>query len=472
MKRRDFFRNTAFTALGASLLSPLQSTAGNRLIRKSLPSNVRRAKNIIFMVSDGMSMGTFNMANLLLQRKEDRLSNWLSLYEQNKATRALMDTASANSLVTDSAAASSSWGGGIRVPNGSLNVNADGSFNKPILQKFKAVGKSVGCVTSVPITHATPAGFCINSDKRSDQPGIALQYLDLRFDVMMGGGFEFFSADKRDDKQDLFAQYKQAGFTVLQNRDEMMALSNDEDNPILGVFYTDGLPYALDRANDHELIAKTPSLAEMTKTAIQKLKGNKNGFVLQVEGGKVDWGAHANDAGALIYDQLAFDEAIGEALAFAKMDKETLVVLTTDHGNANPGLFSGAQANRNFDRIQLFKHTNDWILKDIDNSYTPARFVERIEFAQGYAITMDEARELLNHYERLDGSGLYNPGKLPFRQLAEIQQKYLSVGWGSMDHSADYVELAMYGPGSELLKPFVKNTELHNFMLQTTGILV
>ena len=101
MKRRDFFRNTAFTALGASLLSPLQSTAGNRLIRKSLPSNVRRAKNIIFMVSDGMSMGTFNMANLLLQRKEDRLSNWLSLYEQNEATRALMDTASANSLVTD-----------------------------------------------------------------------------------------------------------------------------------------------------------------------------------------------------------------------------------------------------------------------------------------------------------------------------------------------------------------------------------
>src|SRR5690606_1786974 len=239
MKRRDFFRNTAFTALGASVLSPFQSIAGNRPMKN--PS-VRKAKNIIFMVSDGMSTGTLNMANLLLQRKEGRQSNWLSLYERNEAVRALMDTASASSLVTDSAAASSSWGGGVRVPNGSLNVNADGSFNKPILQKFKAAGKSVGCVTSVPITHATPAGFCVNSNKRSDQPGIALQYLDLRFDVMMGGGFEFFSADKRDDKQDLFAQYKQAGFTVLQNRDEMMALSNDEHNPILGVFYTDGLP--------------------------------------------------------------------------------------------------------------------------------------------------------------------------------------------------------------------------------------
>lgn len=471
MKRRDFFRNTAFTALGASVLSPFQSIAGHRST-KNLSTRASKAKNIIFMVSDGMSTGTLNMANLLLQRKEGKQSNWLALYERNEGVRALMDTASASSLVTDSAAASSSWGGGVRVPNGSLNVNADGSFNKPILQKFKAAGKSVGCVTSVPITHATPAGFCVNSDKRSDQPGIALQYLNLRFDVMMGGGFEFFSADKREDKQDLFAKYRQAGFTVLQNRDEMRALSGNESNPILGVFYADGLPYALDRANDQVLASKTPSLAEMTKTAINKLKNNKNGFVLQVEGGKVDWAAHANDAGGLIYDQLAFDEAIGEAMAFALADKETLVILTTDHGNANPGLFYGNQTNKNFDRIQLFKHTNDWILNGIDKSYTPARFIERIEFAQGYAITMEEAKELLSHYESLDGDGLYNPRKLPFRQLAEIQQKHLSIGWGSMDHSADYVELAMYGPGSEQLKPFVKNIALHNFMLQATEIAV
>lgn len=471
MKRRDFFRNTAFTALGASVLSPFQSIAGNRLVRTP-SSAARKAKNIIFMVSDGMSIGTLNMADLMLQRKEGRKSNWLSLYDKNEAKRALMDTASASSMVTDSAAASSSWGGGVRVPNGSLNVNSDGSFNKPILQKFKAAGKSVGCVTSVPITHATPAGFCVNSNKRSDQPGIALQYLDLRFDVMMGGGLEFFSADKRDDKQDLFAKFKKAGFTVLQNRNEMNALSDDESKPILGVFYADGLPYALDRANDRQLIENTPSLAEMTKAAITKLKNNKNGFVLQIEGGKVDWAAHANDAGALIYDQLAFDEAIGEVMKFALADKETLVILTTDHGNANPGLFYGERANENFDRVQSFKHTNDWILNGVDKTYTPSRLIERVEFAQGYAISSEEAKELLSHYEMLDEGGLYNPRKLPFKLLAQIQQKHLSIGWGSMDHSADYVELAMHGPGSEQLNSFVKNIELHNFMLQTTGILV
>jgi alkaline phosphatase len=133
------------------------------------------------MVSDGMSTGTLNMADMFLQRKEGRRSHWLKLYDEQKITRALMDTASASSMVTDSAAGSSSWGGGVRVPNGSLNVNADGSFNKPILQKFKAAGKSVGCVTTVPITHATPAGFCVNNNKRGDMDEIAEQYLSLRF---------------------------------------------------------------------------------------------------------------------------------------------------------------------------------------------------------------------------------------------------------------------------------------------------
>src|SRR5690606_33789868 len=209
------------------------------------PSKGKKAKNIIFIVSDGMSTGTLNMADLLLQRKEGRRSTWLKLYEDNQAIRALVDTSSASALVTDSAAGSSAWGGGVRVPNGSLNVNADGSYNKPILQKFKAAGKAVGCVTSVQITHATPAGFCVNSKSRNDQPGIALQYHDLRFDVMMGGGLEFFSADKREDKQDVFQKFRGSGFAVALSRDQLLATPAGEGQPLLGVFYEGGLPFSL-----------------------------------------------------------------------------------------------------------------------------------------------------------------------------------------------------------------------------------
>lgn len=467
MKRRDFFKNTTLTALGAAILSPAELFANHKA---SAEGAGKTARNIIFLVSDGMSMGTLTLANLMLQRKEGRKSKWIELYEQNRVSRALMETASANALVTDSAAASSSWGGGVRVNNGSLNVGPQGQHYKPILQKFKAAGKSVGCVTTVPVTHATPAGFCINSDKRSAQEDIALQYLSLQFDVMLGGGSEYFSANKRKDKKNLLASFKDNGYSVMTDKSQFTASSGWTNRPVIGVFHEDGLPYSLDREQDSALMASVPTLAEMTKQAIKQLNKNKKGFVMQVEAGKVDWAAHANDIGALIFDQIAFDDAVKAAIDFAEKDGETLVVITTDHGNANPGLFSGS--DKNFDKIQHFKHTNDWLLRGIDRSFSTSQIIERMEAAQGIVITQDEASILQKHYKLSDSDGLYNPYKLPFKELAAIQSKYISIGWGGMDHSADYVELAMYGPGSEKLKPFVKNTDLHNFMLEATGVAV
>lgn len=467
MKRRDFFRNTALAAAGATVLAPMRSLGGNQSAPHSAAK--KTAKNIIFMVSDGMSVGTLSMANMLSERRNGKLCEWISLYSRGDVRSGLMDTASANSLVTDSSAASSSWGGGVRVNNGVLNVAPDGSRPVPILQKFKAAGKSVGCVTTVQITHATPAGFCVNSDSRSDQPGIALQYHDLRFDVMMGGGTEIFSADKRKDGQDVFGKFAASGFQVAKTRDEMLAIdANTSEAPILGVFHQDGLPFALDREHDESLKKSTPSLAEMVGTAIRHLKKNRKGFVLQVEGGKVDWAAHANDVGGLLYDQLAFDEALATAIAFAEADGETLVIVTTDHGNANPGLFGG---NANFERIFNFKHTNEWILQGIDRDFSASKVRERIEHAHGYGINAEEAIRLLSHYVTdRNEDGLYNPYKLPFAELAEIQRRYTGVGWGGTGHSGDHVEIAAYGLGRELLKPFVRNTDMHYLMLEAAAV--
>lgn len=465
MRRRDFFKGGSLAILGSSLLSPLDTLAA-----VTMPNHKgKQAKNIIFLVSDGMSTGTLNMANILLNRKNGVSSKWMSLYEQNIVTRALMDTASASSIVTDSAAASSSWGGGIRVPNGSINVNADGTENTPILKKFKKSGKSVGVVTSVTVTHATPAGFSVTSKKRSDEPGIAVKYLDLGMDVIMGGGLTHFSASLRKDGKDLLNEARTKGYTVATDRNQLLAQNGSK--PLLGIFTDDALPYALDRSSDKTLIEKVPTLAEMTKSAINTLSKNKNGFVLQVESGKVDWAAHANDIGGLLYDQISFDEAVSEAIAFAEKSGDTLVVITTDHGNANPGLFYGANADRNFERIFNFKHTNNWVLDGVNKDTSVSAFIEKLEAAQGYAITKAEAEQILVHYGKIDEKGLYNPRNLPYKDLALIQSNYTSVGWGSMDHSADYVELAMFGPGSELLKPFVKNTDLHNLMLRACGLI-
>lgn len=467
MDRRKFFRNGSLVTLGTALISPFE---GIRAFDPGIIGSNKTAKNIIFMVSDGMSAGTLNMADMLLDRKTGKGSNWIQLYKDQRVSRALMDTASANSIVTDSSAASSSWGGGHRVNNGSLNIGPKGEKRLPIWQKFKKAGKMAGCVTTVPITHATPAGFCVNNDSRNAQEEIAEDYLRLGFDIMMGGGNKYFDPALREDKKDVYADYKAKGWQVVRSRPEMMAAANDR--PVLGVFADDAMPYSIDREHDPTLKANSPTLAEMAQKAIDRMKGHKDGFVLQIEGGKVDWAAHANDVAALLYDQIAFDEAVKVAVDFAEKDGNTLVIITTDHGNANPGMIYGKKADDNFDRIQQFTNTNEWILNTITPQYTAAQIRGLISAANGMTITDEQAKTILAYYTGLEKNedGVYNYKKLPFRTFSEMQKEYTSVGWISMDHSADYVELAMFGPGSALLKPFVKNTELHYLMLQAAEV--
>lgn len=465
MNRRKFFRNGSLAAMGATILNPFGVIAAPIDTHKN-----KKAKNIILLVSDGMSTGTLNMADLLQSRKTGNGTNWLQLYKDNRVSRALMDTASASSIVTDSAAASSSWGGGFRVKNGSLNVGSNGEMHLPIWQKFKKSGKMAGCVTTVPITHATPAGFCVNSKSRSSQAEIAEQYLEQGFDVLMGGGDQYFNSQKRKDGKDMYDAFKAKGYQVAKSRNEMLATNSGK--PILGVFSEDALPYSVDRDHDDSLSKQIPTLAEMTEKAISSMKNHPNGFVLQVEGGKVDWAAHANDVSALLYDQLAFDQAVKVAIEFAEKDKNTLVIITTDHGNANPGVIYGKNANANFDLIQNFTHTNEWILNEIKPDDSISKVKDIVDASNGWKMSDEDAQTILSYYnglEKEDG-GLYNYKKVPFAKFAEIQKKSTSVGWISMDHSADYVELAMFGPGSELLKPFIKNTDLHYLMLQAAEV--
>jgi alkaline phosphatase len=467
MDRRKFFKNGSLAAIGTTFINPFQSI-GQQIDFDSSNKN-KIAKNIIVIISDGMSSGTLNMADLYLNRKTGKGSNWIELYKDNRVKRSLMDMTSASSIVTDSAAASSSWGSGFRVKNGSLNVGVNGEEYLPIWQKFKKAGKMAGCVTTVPITHATPAGFCIASKSRNSQEAIAEMYLELKFDIMMGGGDKFFSSENRKDKKDLYQDFISKGFNVVKDRAEMLSVDNSK--PILGVFSTDGLPYSKDRESSKELTNSSPTLTEMTARAIDKMKNHPNGFVLQVEAGKVDWAAHANDITGLIYDQVAHDEAIKVAIDFAEKDKNTLVIITTDHGNANPGLIYGKTVNENFDSIQNYKQTNDWILNGIGKETSISQIIERIEFATKLVLQESEAQEILSFYSNLKiEDGLYNPKHLPFKVLSEIQKKQNSVGWISMDHSSDYSELAMFGPGNELLNSFIKNTDLHYLMLQAAEV--
>lgn len=466
--RRDFLKTGALGSLVAGSVGVSCVVAGN-----DNPSNWKGgAKNVIFMVSDGMSSGTLSMADHMIRIQRGTPSTWIGLYETNRVKRSLMDMASLTSKVTDSAAASASWGGGMRVENGALNIGPNGEEYTPILAKFKNAGKKTGLVTTTRITHATPAGFIANVSSRSMEHEIAVQMLEREADVYFGGGRRFFAGDQRRDNRDLFSEFQAKGYSLANNKTELGALTGA--TPVLGLFTDDHLPYVVDHNNIPELLETVPTLAEMTDKALQLLSGSQ-GFILQVEGGKVDHAAHSNDASGMIFDQIGFDDAIAVAVKFVESNPDTLLIITTDHGNANPALNGDGPGYTNadpfFETLLKATRTNNSIIDMLNENDPVSRIREVIETYTSHAITVEEAGYLK---QAMQGTykNLYKLMNSPHAVLGQILANYTAVNFTGSNHTSDLVELASMGPGSEAINGLVRNTDLHNLMLEAAGIPV
>ncbi|MDZ7658305.1 alkaline phosphatase [Fodinibius sp.] len=466
ISRRQFLKTSALSSIGLGSIMFNGCTTDEKSFQER-----GSAKNVIFMVSDGMSAGTFNMADLIKKRQYGNDSHWIDLYNSDrKFHRGIMDMASLNSPVTGSASASSSWGCGHRVNNEAVNTGPNGEKYKPINQIFKDAGKKTGLVTTTRITHATPAGFSVNIDYRNKEDEIAQKYLQREYDLMLGGGARHFEADSRDDGEDLISKFSDKNYTIVRTKQELsQASANDR---LLGLFYDTHLPYSIDHQTIDDHQQNIPTLAEMTDKALQQLE-NQNGFILQVEGGRVDHGAHSNDAAGMLYDQVAFDDAVKVALDFVDQRDDTLLIITTDHGNANPALNAAGEGYNDsgpfFDRLQDFRHSNNWILSELDKNSSVSEIRERVKYATQLAIKKEEAQTLR---KALNGNleTIYDIKNYPSSVLGSILANYTSISFTSGGHTSDYVELAALGPGIDNLDHFTRNTELFDLMVNAVGV--
>ncbi len=469
ISRKDFLKTGALSALTIPAMGLPRATQAAPA-KKSYDGD---AKNVIFIVADGMSHGTFALGDLVKSRQYGQHLHWTQLYNQTERPyhRGLMDMASANSIVTDSAAAASSWGSGQRINNGGINWSTEGKPLRSILPIFRDAGKKTGLVTTTRMTHATPASFATAVSSRNFEDQIAEQYLEAKVDVLMGGGHRHFAADRRDDGKDLYGEFRKAGYTIARNKSEMMSASSSD--PILGIYSDSHLPYTTDHKTDAELASNVPTLAEMTVSALERLDSHPDGFILQIEGGRVDHAAHGNDVSGLIYDMIAFDDAVGEVLAFTENRDDTLVIITTDHGNANPGINGAGPGYSNaplmLDQLHNFRHTNEWVFYNLPEEPTAGQVRELLmEATQLDLAEMDI--EMVMKAMKGELATPYRAERTASSVLGKVLANYVSVNFIGDVHTGDYVELAVLGPGMDRMDSFTRNTELFDLMVDMAGV--
>lgn len=427
-----------------------------------------RARNVILMISDGMSPGVIALADLARRRgltgSASDLCAWSAWMNEPGARTTQLDTASSDGPVTDSAAAATAFSTGRRTNNRRLCVLPDGGGEvEPLVPRVHRTGRLAGLVATAHLNHATPAGFIANNIHRENYDAIAEQMLDRGCAVMLGGGTEWFGGPVLAGRADLRV--------VRDTRSLAESAVQTPGERLLGLFATHHMSYEIDRR------AEEPSLAQMTRAAIARLRAHTGGFFLMVEGARVDHAAHANDAATLVREQLAFDDALAAALAFAGGRDDTLVVATTDHGNANPGLAlygaDGAEAfgkvgaqRRSFERVFADATAAEQLASDASD---PMELARRLDRGTGGLLDPDD----LAYLERaIAGERSAAFGKLAgvSAVLGGLLANHHGVGFMSTSHTSDHVPCTASGPGSVDIPGMGHLTDLHDAIAGAMGV--
>ena len=326
--------------------------------------NTNRAKNVILMVSDGNSIASNYAIRVFTGQAEGGFGDDYVQPQEAFPNLALVKTYNINAQTPDSAPTAAAMNTGVKQRFNLLNLSeaaiaedcSTEAGNE--LTTFSEIvsgddmGKSVGIVTTARLTHATPAAVYAKTAYRDWEAGvpegctgsrdIATQLLDAMdagtVDFAMGGGRQAFFPEgatddegdggDRTDGTDLIQRAKDAGYQYAWNTATAGELALDGTTPVLALMEDSHMKYSHDRTDEDE-----PSLAEMTRMAIEYLQNDEDGFFLEIEAGRVDHANHGGNAYRMMTDGVAFADAVRMADEMTD-DSDTLIVVTADHGHA------------------------------------------------------------------------------------------------------------------------------------------
>lgn len=438
-------------------------------------ASAQTAKYVFYFIGDGMGVNQVNGTEMYLAEQEGRIGA-KSLLFTTFPVASVATTFSATNSVTDSSAAGTALATGSKTYNGAIGMDDQKQPLQSVAAQAKAAGKKVGVATSVSVDHATPAAFYAHQPDRDMYYEIATDLPKAGFDFYAGGGFlkPTTTADKKEAPS-IFPIIEAAGYTVARGLQEYQSKAAEAGKMVLiqkEGSAPDCLPYAIDR-QEGDL-----SLAEITQSAIDFLtKGKDKGFFLMVEGGKIDWACHGNDAATVFHEVVDMDNAIRVAYEFYKKHpKETLIVVTADHETGGLGLGTGPY-KLNLKVLDAQKQSQDELSRAITNLRRMRKVInweemkeflgEKMGFWKELPLNWEQEKMLRDAYEDsfvkkhvVFEESLYAKTEPLAVAAKKVMSQLAYLGWCSGGHSAGYVPVYAIGVGSKLFMGKMDNTDI------------
>ncbi len=447
-----------------------------------------RARNVIIFIGDGMGIATVTAARIYAGQRQgvDGESNALTMdtFPQTAFSR----TYGSDAQISDSAPTATALVSGVKTGNGVIGLTqgatperCEGSLgfvSRSLFEIAESQGLATGIVSTARITHATPAAayaHTANRDWENDayaaQSGgadcidIARQLIEWPagdgFEIALGGGRSNFlpsamndpedagARGVRADGRDLAAEWAQRpGHAYVWNTEQLNAAPADAQ--VLGLFSRSHMAYESERARD---TGGEPSLAEMTATAIRRLARENAGYVLMVEGGRIDHAHHAGQAGQALSETVAFDNAVRTALEMTNRD-DTLIIVTADHSHT---MTIAGYSHRGAPILGLSMGPNGPVMAADGHPYTTLGYAN----GPGAVFSAEDDERPMNPVLRPDLTGVDTQSPT-YRQQALVPLE-------SETHGGEDVPVYGWGPGDDAVAGTLEQNTVFHIMARALG---
>ncbi len=415
----------------------------------SLGVVAQEPKNVIMVVGDGMGPA-YTTAYRYFADDKNTLDVEQTVFDRMLVGMASTYPARISGYVTDSAAGATALATGVKSYNGAIAVNVDKKPVSTVLEWAKEHGMKTGVAVTSQINHATPAGYSAHNESRKNYDQIADSYFDEKIndhfvlDVMLGGGWDYFIRDDRN----LVAEFKKAGYQYVDNIAHLKTANSKQ--PLLGLFAEQGLNWALDMPPKQRL--KT-----LTQAAVEHLE-NDQGFFLLVEASQIDWAGHSNDVGAAMSEMQDLAQTMTWLEQYVDAHPDTLLVLTADHSTG--GFTIGAN--------KIYRWEPQWLDNLQESPYAIAKQLMSAEKKStlaaellGFSLNEEEKSKI----EAIDTQD----EEIAYQTVKTLLDVRTNTGWTTGGHTGVDVPVFAKGPGSEMFRGMLNNTQVADNIFSLLG---